>query len=323
MNKKKREKTPMEKVNDLFALQHGLAADRQIRGAGISSDRQLTLIRKQAWTRYARGIVAAGGAAKTWEQRAMAATLSAPGAMLSGRSAARLHGLDGFSRHDGIEVMVHQRAHVEPIDGVTYRYSRHIGDADRHVINSIAVTILAVTIVHLEANGWAAEKALDGALRDGISPIWLHREFVRWQKFRPIPATNMLRALSDRVDARLPLSWFQRIAKALLEVDGVTFVDELPVFDTDGRRLAVLDLADPDLMVAVECQSWEWHGSPRAQQRDLARKRRLRQLGWDIVEVWWSDLDRIDEVSADVRLAVEHARLRIAAAGAVSRTGPV
>ena len=101
------------------------------------------------------------------------------------------------------------------------------------------------------------------------------------------------------------------------------FVDEFPVFDTDGHRLAVLDLADPDLMVAVECQSWEHHGSPRAQQRDLVRKRRLRQIGWDVVEVWYSDLDRVDEVAADVRISIERARARIAAAKIVSRSGPV
>jgi hypothetical protein len=315
--KKKPKKTPMELVNGLFAVQHGLAADRQIRAAGVSADRQRRLIRSQAWVRYARGIVAAGGAAATWQKRAMGATLSASGAMLSGRSGARLHGADGFARHDEIEVMVHRRTHVRPIEGVTYRYSRHLSAADRHTIDGIPVTTLPVTLVHLQANNWAAEKALDGALRDGVSPIWLHEQFQRWQKLAPIPATHMLRALSDRVDTRLPLSWFQRLAKAVFDAEGIEFVDELPVLDTDGNRLAILDLADAALKVGVECQSWEWHGSPGAQLRDLDRKRRLRQLGWDIVDVWWSDLEKMDAVIADARFALDRAR-RLAAAESVS-----
>jgi hypothetical protein len=33
----------------------------------------------------------------------------------------------------------------------------------------------------------------------------------------------------------------------------------------------------------------------------------LRQLGWEIVDVWWSDLDRMDAVLADLRLAIDKA----------------
>jgi G:T-mismatch repair DNA endonuclease (very short patch repair protein) len=48
--------------------------------------------------------------------------------------------------------------------------------------------------------------------------------------------------------------------------------------------------------------------------RDLRRKRRLRTLGWEIVDVWWSDLNRTAEVLADVRLAITVARARNLAA---------
>ena len=100
----------------------------------------------------------------------------------------------------------------------------------------------------------------------------------------------MLELLADRVDRRLPRSWFQRLAKDLFAAEAIHLVDEWPVYNTNGRRLAELDLANVDLQVGVECQSWEWHGSPSAKQRDLTRKRRLRVLGWEIVDVWWSDL---------------------------------
>ena len=88
-------------------------------------------------------------------------------------------------------------------------------------------------------------------------------------------------------------------------------VDEWPVCDERGTLLAELDLADVDLKVGVECQSWAWHSTPRAQRADADRKRRLRSLGWDVVDLWWSDLERSDAVIADVLLAIRNAeRLR-------------
>ena len=114
--------------------------------------------------------------------------------------------------------------------------------------------------------------------------------------------------LNDRVGARLPRSYFQRLASRMLVEHGLTFVDEWPVHDSRGRLLAELDLADVALGVGVECQSWQHHGSPADKRKDTARKRKLRALGWEIVELWWSDLERMDDVVADIRTVVDRAR---------------
>ena len=47
---------------------------------------------------------------------------------------------------------------------------------------------------------------------------------------------------------------------------------------------------------------------PPRQAADLQRKRRVRQLGWDLSECWWTDLDRIDAVVADFLLVDERQR---------------
>jgi very-short-patch-repair endonuclease len=85
-------------------------------------------------------------------------------------------------------------------------------------------------------------------------------------------------------------------------------VDEHPVYAGD-RLLAELDLAIPELRVGIECQSWRWHGTPEAQRRDAARKRALRRLGWEIADVWWSDLDRIDDIFDTVQVIAAERRL--------------
>ena len=106
--------------------------------------------------------------------------------------------------------------------------------------------------------------------------------------------------LGERVDARLPRSWFQRIAGRILAAAGIRLVDEYPVRDRLGNLLAELDLADPVRKVGVECQSWRWHATPAAQHHDARRRGMLRQLGWEIVDVWWSDLAHPERVIAEV-----------------------
>ena len=83
----------------------------------------------------------------------------------------------------------------------------------------------------------------------------------------------------------------------MLARTGVRLVDEYPVRDGRGILLAELDLADPARQVGVECQSWQWHATrPRSTATPPART--LRELGWEIVDVWWSDLRQPDRVIA-------------------------
>jgi len=164
-----------------------------------------------------------------------------------------------------------------------------------------------------------AAQPLDDALRRGHKPSALRDEFERWKGQGVRGPSVMLELLADRVDRRLPRSWFQRLAKDVFTAEAIYFVDEWPVHDTNGRHLADLDLANVELQVGVECQSWEWHGSPAAQDRDLRRKRRVREIGWEVVDVWWSDLNRTAEVLADVRLAISIAKARKLAAESAVR----
>jgi very-short-patch-repair endonuclease len=106
--------------------------------------------------------------------------------------------------------------------------------------------------------------------------------------------------LGERVDNRLPRSWFQRVAGRVLTRVGIRLVDGYRIRDRHGIVLAELDLADPVRKVGVECQSWQWHASPDAQHRDARRKGMLRQLGWEIVDVWWSDLRHPERVIGEV-----------------------
>ncbi|MCU1393568.1 MAG: hypothetical protein JWM34_1996 [Ilumatobacteraceae bacterium] len=294
----------------LFARQHGVAADRQVRSLGVSLKQQNALVARGVWTRIHPGVLRDAGAPGSWEQQAMAATLLVPGAVAAVRAAARLHQLDGYVDFGGLEIIVPRNARRPREPGVSATWSQRMTAKDLHVVRGIRVTTVPVTLVHLAAAGHNIAQALDGALRDGFKPVWLRDNALRWKDHGVAGPTEVLRLLADRVDRRLPRSWFQRIAKDVFAADGIEIVEEWPVYDADGTLRAELDLAQVDLKVGVECQSWQHHGSPDAQYADAQRRRLLAELGWDIVDAWWRDLDHPQSVVAHLRRSLRLAQQR-------------
>ena len=299
----------------VLAGQHGVATDAQLRAVGLSADVQGRLIARGLLLRFAPGVVGDAGTEATWHRRAMASTLAPGGtAVLGGAAAARLHALDGFADIERIIVVVAHITKLKVAPKVTIVRARYLVDDDITEVDSIRTLTVAATLVSLARVRHAdRSQALDSALRDGSAPLELRDVFVRHRRCGARGPAEMISMLDQRVDSRLPRSWFQRVAADLLREHGISTVDEWAVRDEHGRLIAELDLAAVDVQVGLECQSWEWHGTPSAQRADAARKRRLRRLGWEIIELWWSDLDHIDDVVADFQEAVQRARrLRLA-----------
>lgn len=79
------------------------------------------------------------------------------------------------------------------------------------------------------------------------------------------------------------------------------------VYDANGRFIGCVDLAYPDLKIAIEYQG-VLHHSRYAQ--DVERIAALRAAGWDVIEVTSRLLTRPDELVGRVRAAVSQARSR-------------
>lgn len=293
---------PPPDIHQTMAGQHGAVATTRIRSE-MTWRRQRGLVDDRVWEQADPRVIVSRATPDTWHRRMTIATLASRG-VASHASAARLHELDGFDRCEEIHVTLRydQRRHHHP--GSVTHVSRVLEAKDQLDIQGIATVILPVCLIQLaDLGGDAFVKALEGAMREGVNPTWIRQVAARYD--RPsLPGTRRLvRALDERVDTMLPRSWFQRLAARLLADVGIHTVDEHPVYD--GKRLlAQLDLAVPALKVGVECQSWRWHATPSAQQRDSLRKRQLRRLGWDITDLWWSDVDRIDDVADTLRTVV-------------------
>ena len=291
---------------------HGVTDARAARELGLSRESERTLLEKGLLASPAAGVLVSTSAPPTWDQRAMAAVLAPGSAVLSHGAAARLHGLDGFARYDPIHVLCRKGSWPQPPAGVVTHHTRGLTDDDVTEVRSIPTLTVAATLTLLapSAGRVLTAKALDSALRRGVTLAELAEVAVRWRRpGRPGPA-ELLRLLDERDGRTLPRSWFQRLAKHVLERTGVRFVDEHPVRTADGVLLAELDLAEPHRRIGVECQSWRWHATPDAQHRDARRRGMLRRLGWEIVDVWWRDLDDPRRVLAELDHLVRTRPLR-------------
>ena len=293
-------------IHLLMAGQHGAAATSQVR-RGLRWKQQRSLIEERVWQRDAPRVVTSRSAPTTWQQRVMVATLATRGVASHG-TAARLHRLDGFNRFDGVHITLrYAQRRADHHDAVVH-VSRVLDKADQLPVDGIPTVILPVCLIQLaEQSNDAMIKALEGSMRDGVSPTWIRQVAARYDRRGLSAPKRLLHAVDERVDGTLPRSWFQRLAARLLAEVGIETTDEYPIYE--GRRLlAELDLAIPDLCIGVECQSWKWHATPGAQRRDVARKRRLRRIGWEIVDLWWSDLDGMDDILATLAVVIAERR---------------
>ena len=285
----------------LMAVQHGVASTRQARECGLSARAQGRAIAAGMLTDHS-GVLVLAGSPPTYHRRAMAAALAAGVTAISHGAAARLHGLDGFDRYTPVDVIAGCGANPRVSSGVVVHRTRGLTTADVTNVASVPVTTIATTLALLApaAGIGPTARALDSALRMGMPIDELRGVAVRWQRRGRSGPPALLMLLGERVERRLPRSWFQHLAARVLARAGIRMVDEYPVRDRRGVLLAELDLADPARKVGVECQSWHWHATPGAQHRDARRRGALRQLGWEIVDVWWSDLQHPDRVVAEV-----------------------
>ena len=93
----------------------------------------------------------------------------------------------------------------------------------------------------------------------------------------------------------------ERVAQALLIGGGVTGWIGGYKLCVGGCVVAILDLAFPDLRLAIEIDGWAWHNGPERFQEDRRRQNALVTAGWTVLRFTWADLvERPEQVLATV-----------------------
>ena len=229
----------------------------------------------------------------------------------SHRGAAFLLDLDGVDT-PMIEVSVEGTAR-SPLEGVIVHRVKKLPECDITNIRGIPTTNAGRTLIDLGGveGDETVEMALEDALRRGLTSLprlrWRIEDLCR--RGRPGCAT-VRRVLEQRgVHEPTASALETRLARLIRKSNMPTPVRQFEIRD-GARFVARADFAYPDIKVAIEADSFRWHSSRAAWERELQRRNDMQKLGWMIIHVTRKDIDeRPHKVVESIRFAL-HGRGR-------------
>jgi very-short-patch-repair endonuclease len=271
---------------------HGVVTRAEALRAGITVDELKHRVRTGALFRVHRGVYRVGHRAPCYEARYLAAVKACDeGAALSGPAAAHLHGL---VRGPAPAPEVTSRT-TRQVRGVRTRRSP-LRPQDRMRARGIPVTTVPRTLVDI-----AAVLSLDdlsracheASVRYGTTPAHVEAVLAR----RPVaPGSKRLRAILHGEEP-IVLSKLERRVFDLLRDAGLDLPETNRV--VDGR---VVDCRWPRHKLTVELDSYRFHRSRFAWERDRRREREARARGDDFRRFTYDDaFERPETLLAEMR----------------------
>jgi very-short-patch-repair endonuclease len=284
-------------IGKLAADQHGVVSRGQLLDAGLSAKTVEVRLRQGRLLRLHPGVYAVGHAQLRQEGRWLAAVLAAgPGAALSHRSAAAVHGI----RESGaVEVTTTRRVHVR---GVLIHHTTVLDAQDVTTQRGVRTTTVERTLVDLAAilPPAKAAKLLRETDRLGrLNAAALHAALER-MKGRGGAGRRALRAaLAEhiRLATSLTRSELEDRFRALLDAH------ELPRPLTNHIIHGMeIDAVWLEHRLAVELDGWAYHRDRGAFQEDRTRDARLTATGWAVLRFTYADVvERPDWVAQTVQ----------------------
>ena len=282
------ESSPSARCSALMAKQRGLITRMQAILAGLSErqiDHRLTT---GMWRPAHPGVYTAIECSEDWKQRAMAACLWAgEGAAVSHRSAALLWRLDGIVT--SLVEITTPRALRDP--RVVIHRSRLLTAEQLTRVAGIPVTSPTRTLINLSAvvPPQRVEVALDDALRRGLTSI-ARLELEIGERAPGLAGVRTLRKTLEGY-RRAPLeSPLERRFLRLLRAEGLPEPEVQHEIYANGRLIARVDFAYPDLRLGIEVDGYRWHSGRVRWAKDLVLRNELTALRWRILHITEQDM---------------------------------
>lgn len=270
---------------------------RDVLGRGLLTPDAL---RSSAWRRLYRGVYADASLPDSVAVRiAGAVLLVPPTAVFSGRTAAFLLGAGELAEPSmPVEVTIAPAERFGPVAGLRIRQARLRDDDVRTASGRRCTTALRTALDLARHEPWTdAVPALDVLLRRGlVLPDELRTAVSSLPTAR---GTRRARAAVALADGRAESPPESRV-RVLLALAGIPAVPQHVVRSTTGRFLARVDLAYPDLRIAIEYDG-VWHADRDQLGRDRRRLNALVAEGWVVLHLTASDLRDPEAVVARVR----------------------
>ena len=274
------------------AHQHGIVTATQARRLGISAREIDRRLRSGLLVPAHAGVYRHAAAAETPESRLVAAILgSGARAVASHRSAAWLHGLRDVPRWRSEATVPGHRLPL--LQDVTCHRTDRLEAPDVASVRRIPCTSVPRTLLDLgavvpfEVVELATQDALIRNLATAVDLVCvLERVGGRGRR-----GTAALRAVvrdslaPDAIESRLEVGLLRLVESSFVPPPVVQHEITLP-----GGERARLDLAWPELRVAVEADGRRWHSTRRDFERDLTRSRAITAAGWRHYRYGWTDV---------------------------------
>ena len=290
---------PLERrIAERAAQQHGVVALRELVELGMTVDAARKRVTSGRWRRVHAGVYAIGHAPLTRRARYMAAVLACgPGAALSHREAAALHGLRPSSR-GSIDVTSPRRT-GRGRRGIDVHSGAILEPHDVIVVDGIPCTTVARTLLDLAevTKRRQVERACDRAeMLELFDLVAIADQLERASGRRGAPA---LRAI---VDDRLRATILTRseLEECFLELCRASSLPQPQVnvwiaLEPTGYEA---DFLWPQQRLVAELDGRTVHATHRAFEHDRRRDQRLTLAGFTVVRFTWRQV--VDEPAATV-----------------------
>lgn len=284
-----------DRALDVYASrQYGVFSLTQARKAGMSDDMLYRRVRSGAWVRLAPKVYALASAPPRWERQVAAAVLSRSPTAVSGPSAARLLGFDGF-RPGRPEITVPANGNTRsPIARVVR--SKWFYELSTLRRAGFIVTSPAETLLSLASSQPAdrVERILDDALAAKtvtVDDFELIRRRVAGGRVR---GSGLLFPL---LDERAPDAWeppgneLERHLDLLVDHPGVPSGSRQVPFRLDVIPM-IVDRYIPRWRLILEADGRRWHTRRADFERDRARDNAAAAAGLVVLRFTWQMLTR-------------------------------
>ena len=287
----------LARVAPVMAKQQALATTAQILQGGGNHELASSYVHRGIWERVDRGLYGPAGVPMTWRRQLMAAVLLGPGGTLvSHRAGAAIQGVGGLVEPMP-EVSIPQGASFRRT-GVIVHESVDLGLAEPLSIDGIPVT--GPARLAMDVGSVMSTKRFRNTMREiqhvlGVDAETLLRTYLRHRR----QGRNGGGALRDWLDryhgvAGIPESGLEQLVLDAI-IDAGLAVPRLQVWVETRYGRFRIDLAYPDLMLAIEVDGSQHRDDDEIRASDVVRARALRALGWKVhrVRSWSfaSDLD--------------------------------
>jgi hypothetical protein len=260
---------------------------------GISRHYFRILLARRLVRPMVRGTYAVAQLPDTIDNRAAALRLVLPpGAVVTDRTAAWLHGIDVLPRsavHEPVPLDVfsaeESRLRRPGVSSGVRGFLPH----DLTTVRGVVVTTPVRTALDLGRllKRYDAIGALDALLRRGVERAALEAELCRFKGYRGVV---QLRALVPHADPRA-----ESMPESALRLHGIDagvpeLTPQLWVCDEWGREIYRLDLGHPGLRYGAEYHGERFHVGDEHEAHDRERGQWLDDRGWEIDTFWKADL---------------------------------